>query len=404
MKIGVLGGGAAGFFSAITIAENYKEHDVVLIEKSGKVLAKVRVSGGGRCNVTHACFDDNILVQNYPRGGRELRSVFAQFSTKDIINWFDEKGVKLKTEADGRMFPTTDSSETIAQCLEDAARKAGVKILTNAGDVELTKKNAGFYIKTARLGDFEFDKIIIATGGATKKEHYNWLEELGHTIIPPMPSLFTFNLENHPLKDLPGISLPIVEVEVVGTKLKQQGAFLITHWGISGPAVLKLSAWGARELAALDYNFSVRINLLPNTKEEALREELNQFKNNNIHKQVSSINPFGFASRLWEWMCEYSEINLQTKWADVSKKSINKLIENILRLTLKVNGKSTFKEEFVTCGGVSLKDIDFKTMQSKKCEGLYFTGEVLDVDAVTGGFNFQAAWSTGYVAGMSGGA
>jgi predicted Rossmann fold flavoprotein len=402
MKIGVLGGGAAGFFSAITCAEKYPESEVLLLEKSIKVLSKVRVSGGGRCNVTHDCHDNGMLVQNYPRGSKELRSAFERFSVKDTIEWFNKKGVKLKTEKDGRMFPTTDSSETIAQCLLDAAKEYGVKILTNLQDLSISKNDIGFRIDTKNGGNFLFDKLIIATGGFPKKEGFKWLEDLGHDIINPVPSLFTFNLKDHPLKELPGVAVENAEVKIAGSKLSRQGPLLITHWGLSGPAILKLSAWGARELNASQYKFNITVNWLPQFKDESLHTAIDNIRTVNSRKMILSFSPFPeIPRRLWEWIASKTGVNDSLRWADISKKTINLLTENLLRAIFEVEGKSTFKDEFVTAGGVSLKDVDFKTMQSKKCPGLYFAGEVIDVDAVTGGFNFQAAWTTGYIAGIS---
>ena len=402
MKIGVLGGGAAGFFGAIICAENYPEHEVILLEKSNKLLAKVRISGGGRCNVTHDCLDNGLLVLNYPRGGKELRSAFEKFSVKDTIAWFGKLGVKLKTEKDGRMFPITDNSETIAQCLMDAAAVAKVKIHTNLLKVRIYKQEHGFIVKTGTEKEFFFDRVLIATGGSPKLENMKWLEDLGHTIVPPVPSLFTFNLKEHPLAALPGTSVEKAEVKVMGTKLIQSGPLLVTHWGLSGPAILKLSAWGARELFEKDYKFDIMVNWLPQFKDESLKTELDNFKAINIRKQIGSLSPFReISARLWKWFLDSTGIPETLLWADISKKQMNSLMEKLLRSIFSVDGKSTFKDEFVTAGGVSLKDIDFKTMESKKCPGLYFAGEVIDIDAVTGGFNFQAAWTEGYIAGMA---
>lgn len=402
MKIGVLGGGAAGFFGAISCAEKYPQHEVVLLEKTGKLLSKVRISGGGRCNVTHACFDNTLLVQNYPRGSRELRGPFEQFTTKDTIEWFRKKGVKLKTEADGRMFPITDNSETIAQCLMDAAKNAGVKIKTNLLQLSLFKDENGFRVVIQGKEEMRFDKILVATGSGTKTESFDWLAKLGHDIIPPVPSLFTFNLQNHPLKELAGVSVEKTIAKIAGSKLEQQGPVLITHWGLSGPAILKLSAWGARELAEKNYEFNVLINWLPQFKDESLREKLQKVREENLKKCIVTYSPFPeIPARLWRQLAYFSGIGEELRWADVSKKQLNLLIENLLRSNFPVKGKSTFKEEFVTAGGVSLKDVNLKTMESKKCPGLYFAGEVLDIDAVTGGFNFQNAWTTGFIAGSS---
>ena len=400
LEIGVIGGGAAGFFGAIRAAEVNAEAEVFLLEKTSKLLSKVRISGGGRCNVTHACFDNTLLVQNYPRGMRELRGPFEKFTTKDTIEWFKKRGVKLKTEADGRMFPVTDNSETIAQCLLDAAQKAGVKILLNTGVNKLIPQEEGGFVAQLQNGkSMFFDKILVAAGGGPKAHFFDWLKELGHTIVEPVPSLFTFNLPKHPLNELPGISVENAHLKILNTKLEQSGPLLITHWGVSGPAVLKLSAWGARVLHDLDYNFTLKISWLPNFKEDELRAKLNQLKSNEAKKQLSTFSPFGFPMRLWKWMLQNSNIREDLKWVDASKKDINSLTETLLNTQLQVKGKSTYKDEFVTAGGISLKDVDMKTFESKKCPGLYFAGEVLDIDGVTGGFNFQAAWTGGFIAG-----
>lgn len=400
MKIGIIGGGAAGFFGAIRAAEANPKAEVLLLEKTGKLLSKVRISGGGRCNVTHACFDNTLLVQNYPRGNKELRGAFEKFSAKDTIEWFKKRGVKLKTEADGRMFPVTDNSETIAQCLLDAAADAGVKILLNTGVNKIVPQAEGGFELTLQSGKtMFFNKLLVAAGGGPKEHFFDWLKELGHAIVPPVPSLFTFNLPKHPLNDLPGISVENVHLKILNTKLEQTGPLLITHWGISGPAVLKLSAWGARILHDVDYNFTLKISWLPQFKEDALREKLNLLKNAESKKQLHTFSPFGFPMRLWKWMLQNSNIREDLKWVDASKKDINALVETLLNTQLQVKGKSTFKDEFVTAGGVSLKDVDMKTFESKKCPGLFFAGEVLDIDGVTGGFNFQAAWTGSYIAG-----
>jgi len=402
MKIGVIGGGAAGFFGAIRAAEKNPNAEVILMERTSKLLGKVRISGGGRCNVTHACLDNAILVHNYPRGSREFRGPFEQFSVKDTIEWFKKRGVKLKTEADGRMFPTTDNSETIAQCLLNAADETGVKILLSTGvDKIIPKANVGFEVQVHTGKTMYFDKLLIAAGGGPKESFFDWLKELGHTIITPVPSLFTFNLPKHPLNNLMGVSVENALVTVEGTKLEQSGPLLITHWGLSGPAILKLSAWGARILAEKQYKFTIKIKWLPLLKEDELRQQINNLKQENNKKQMASFAPFGLPSRLWKWMLQHNSINEEMRWADLSKKDINLLVETLLQTRLEVQGKSTFKEEFVTAGGISLKDIDLKTFESKKCPGLYFAGEVLDIDGVTGGFNFQAAWTGSYIAGTN---
>jgi hypothetical protein len=397
MKIVVIGGGAAGFFAAINAAEKNKNAQVTILEKTSKLLSKVLVSGGGRCNVTHACFDNSLLVKNYPRGEKELRSAFSKFSTTDTVEWFRKRGIILKTEEDGRMFPVTDSSETIADCLLDSAGDAGVKIKTGVSVKEIIKNEAGFLLKTDH-DDLFCDKLIIATGGSSKDENYNWLRKLGHSIVPPVPSLFTFNIPNDPVIRLMGISVSHTRVRILTTKLETSGPLLITHWGLSGPAILRASAWGARLLHEMGYNFTAQISWLTSHKEEELREELFMHKELHAPKLVINSQPFEFSKRLWEFFLHKAAVPDTLKWADTSKKQVNTLIEILLRDNYTVKGKTTFKEEFVTCGGVSLKEIDFSTMQSKVVPGLYFAGEILDIDGITGGFNFQSAWTTGWIA------
>ncbi len=397
MKVLVIGGGAAGFFAAINAAENNPKAKVILIEKSNKVLQKVLVSGGGRCNVTHACFENGILIKNYPRGEKELRSAFSKFTTTDTIEWFKQRGVVLKTEEDGRMFPTTDNSQTIANCLLNAADKAGVEIKLQISVKEIVPAKKGFILKTD-IEDLSCDKLIIATGGNPKAESYNWLKNLGHTIIPPVPSLFTFNIADKHLHKLMGLSVPNAKVKVAGTKLQTEGPLLITHWGLSGPAVLKGSAWGARLLNELDYDFKVQVDWLNKFKEDDLRDELLFQKENLAPKLAVNTNPFDLPKRLWEYFLHKADITDEMRWADVKKTQINVLVQLLIRDEYQVKGKTTFKEEFVTCGGVSLKEIDFATMQSKIIPNLYFAGEVLDIDGITGGFNFQSAWTTGWIA------
>lgn len=396
MNVIVIGGGAAGFFSAINAAELHPGSRVTILEKTTKLLQKVLVSGGGRCNVTHACYDNGLLIKNYPRGEKELRSAFSKFTTTDTVEWFKKRGVTLKTEEDGRMFPTTDNSETIANCLLNAAEKAGVEIKLQVTVKEIVKEKY-FLLKTDK-GDLRCDKIIIATGGNPKSDSYNWLRQLGHTIVPPVPSLFTFNIQHNQLNKLMGISVPQARIKVLNTKLQTQGPLLITHWGLSGPAVLKASAWGARLLNEMQYDFKIHIDWLNKYSEDDLREELLFQKENLAPKQIINTNPFELPRRLWEYFIYKSDTKPETRWADVSKKQLNTLLQALIRDEYVVKGKTTFKEEFVTCGGVSLKEIDFATMQSKVAPNLFFAGEVLDIDGITGGFNFQSAWTTGWIA------
>ncbi|MCW3082737.1 MAG: NAD(P)/FAD-dependent oxidoreductase [Bacteroidetes bacterium] len=397
-QIIITGGGAAGFFAAINTAEQHPECSVILLEKSSKLLSKVRVSGGGRCNVTHACFDNGLLIKHYPRGEKELRNAFSRFSTQDTVNWFEQRGVALKTEADGRMFPVTDSSETIVNCLMKAAEQANVSIKLNVDIEEIVKnKDDTFTLNAKGGGTFSCDKLVIATGGNPKSEAYEWLRKLGHTVVKPMPSLFTFNIPDNPVTQLMGVSVPFAKVKVASTKLETEGPLLITHWGMSGPAVLKASAWGARILGEMDYNFIALINWLPKHTDEKLRIEFNNQREENPAKTVISNCPLELPKRLWEYLVTKSGIPETTRWADLSKKNNNQLMNNLINDEYKVKGKTTFKEEFVTCGGINLKEIDFSTMESKVVPGLFFAGEIMDVDGVTGGFNFQNAWSGGWI-------
>lgn len=395
----VIGGGAAGFFAAINCAQLHPNYSVTLFEKSSKLLSKVRISGGGRCNVTHACFDNSLLIKNYPRGEKELRNAFSRFSAADTVKWFEQRGVELKTEADGRMFPVTDKSETIVDCLMQEAEKAGVKIKLNVDITEIIKNSTNtFTLKTNGGGSFECDKLIIASGGNPKDTAYDWLKKLGHTIIKPVPSLFTFNIPNNSITHLMGVSVPNAKVRIQGTKLETEGPLLITHWGMSGPSILKASAWGARILSDLNYNFTALINWLPKYTEEKLRIEFANQRAENPAKLILNNCPVDLPKRLWEYFVNKAAISESTRWADLQKKKSNILIFNILNDEYKVQGKTTFKEEFVTCGGISLKEIDFTSMQSKLVPNLYFAGEIIDVDGITGGFNFQNAWSTGWIA------
>ncbi len=407
LKAVVIGGGAAGFFGAITCAQTFPDYEVLLLEKSNKLLSKVRVSGGGRCNVTHALFDNNKLVKYYPRGNKALLSPFNQFSAADTIRWFESRGVKLKTEADGRMFPITDNSETVIDCLWGEAKRLGVKIKTSTGVRSVQPLNnaadTSTRFKLVLLNNEEIicHKVLLATGGNPNLQAYQWLHMQHHAIEKPVPSLFTFNTPHSALLELSGVSVPEVIVKVAGTKLQQTGPLLITHWGFSGPAILKLSAWGARELHELNYRFTLLINWVPQFNEADLREELLSYKEQNSKKVISAHALFGLPSRLWKKMTEGAGISGELRWGDLAKKNLNKLIDTLVKGSFQVDGKSTFKEEFVTCGGISLDDINLQTMESKHIKGLFFAGEVMDIDGVTGGFNFQSAWTTGYIAGKN---
>lgn len=394
----VIGGGAAGFFAAINAAQINPNNTVTLLEKSSKLLSKVRVSGGGRCNVTHACFDNSLLVKNYPRGEKELRNAFSRFSTTDTINWFKQRGVELKTEADGRMFPITDNSETIINCLMQEAEKANVKIKLNVDIQEIIKNESGsFLLKANGGGTFECNKLIIACGGNPKTEAYDWLRKIGHTIIKPVPSLFTFNIPNDTITQLMGVSVPHAKIRVAGTKIETEGPLLITHWGMSGPAILKASAWGSRQLSDMNYHFTAIVTWLPKHTEEKIRIVFANQREENPAKMIFSNCPLELPKRLWEYLVLKANIPETTRWADLTKKSANLLSHSLINDEYKVLGKTTFKEEFVTSGGIYLKEIDFATMQSKITPNLYFAGEIIDIDGITGGFNFQNAWTTGWI-------
>jgi len=394
----VIGGGAAGFFCAVNAARLHPDLHVIILEKTSKLLSKVKVSGGGRCNVTHACFDIKEMSQRYPRGEHWVRKAFYQFFTTDTIQWFEERDVKLKAEEDGRMFPVTDSSQTIIDCLLREANKYSVDIRMNTEVKSIRKEvNGKFIIQTAKE-NLSADAVCVACGGYPKSEMFQWLVNTGHTIETPVPSLFTFNLPKHPITELMGVSVENVKIKIQGTKLEQQGPLLITHWGLSGPAVLKLSAWGARQLALCNWQFAVSINWLPEFSEQKLAEAFQQLRFSLAGQKMNTKNPFQLPKRFWEFMLNYSDINTETRWADLPVKMQNKLIKNLCVCEFVVQGKTTFKEEFVTAGGIQLSEVDVNTMMSKKVDGLYFAGEILDVDGVTGGFNFQNAWTTGFVA------
>jgi len=403
MRIVVAGGGAAGFFGAITCAESLADAEVILLEKSPELLAKVTISGGGRCNVTHACFDPGKLTTYYPRGSRELLGAFHRWQPRDTVTWFESRGAKLKTEDDGRMFPVTNKSTTITDCLIHAAKEAGVDIRVRAGlaGASRLEGRAGFLLTLSNDKQIECDRLLLATGGNQNSISFSIAEALGHTIEPLVPSLFTFHVENQVLKGLEGLSVPDGEVRVAGTKLVQRGPVLITHWGLSGPAILKLSAWGARVLHDQGYDFTLNVNWLGGYDVERAWGELVKTKQGNS-RQVISVHPlFGLPRRLWERLTAAAGIRNDVQWASISNAALQNLRDHLVASTFHVRGKSLFKEEFVTCGGVRLKEVDFRTMESKKCPGLHFAGEVLDIDGVTGGFNLQAAWTTGWIAGKS---
>ncbi len=389
----IVGGGAAGFFTAINIAEKNKHLKIAILERGKEVLSKVRISGGGRCNVTHACFVPNDLVKFYPRGEKELRGPFHQFCSGDTIEWFENHGVPLKIEEDGRMFPESNSSHTIIDCFTDNVHKLGIQVLTNQSVQSLFQTEDFWKVETNKE-TFACKKLIISAGSNPKV--WEMLSGLGHSIIPPVPSLFTFNIKDPRIKDLMGLSA-FASVKVKGSKLSASGPLLITHWGMSGPGILRLSAWGARELADKNYQFTLLVNWLNDIVLEEAVDVLKNLKDEHTKKTIIKKSPFEFPNRLWESLVLASGISEETKWADLSKKQINQLAEQLTNGVFHVNGKSTFKEEFVTAGGVDLKEINFKSMESKLLPNLYLAGEVLNIDAITGGFNFQNAWTGGFI-------
>jgi len=397
LKVIVIGGGAAGFFGAIAAAEN--GHDVTILESASSVLAKVRVSGGGRCNLTHSCFEPRELVNSYPRGRKALRGPFTRFQPSDTVSWFESRGVQTKTESDGRMFPTTDDSATIIDCLQGAAENAGVVIRLRANVSTIQKTDSIFFVTLQSGESMQADRILLATGGS--RAGFELTSDLGHQIVPPVPSLFTFKVHDPRIADLPGVAVEHVDCQLVtdSKTFSQSGPILVTHWGLSGPAVLKLSAWAARELHDSNYHAKLRINWLSGSSADQIRAQLNSFKAAHPKKTVDVACPWQLPKRLWKSLVDHT-IGLQpVRWAELSKKATQALVAELSAGEFQVAGKGVFKEEFVTCGGVDLKEVDFRTMESRVSPGLYFAGEVLDIDGITGGFNFQNAWTTAWIAG-----
>jgi len=396
----VIGGGAAGFFCAINGARLSPGLQVTILEKTGKLLSKVKVSGGGRCNVTNALFDIVEMSRRYPRGQHFVKKTFHQFFTTDTIEWFEERGIKLKAEKDGRMFPATDSSQTIIDCLMQEAGRYGVDIRTGT-EVKSILRDAGkFVLEASNQTSAVCDYLCVATGGFPKAAMWDWLRQLGHAVEEPVPSLFTFNLPKHPINALMGVSVEKVRIKIEGSKLMEEGPVLITHWGLSGPAVLRLSAWGAKELSNLNYQFKVFINWLPDFNDQTLKAEFQHLRRTDAKKKISNVNP-GLPARLWDFLIQHSGVEHDLRIADLPAGLENILIRNILNYAVEVRGKTTFKEEFVTAGGITLSVVDANTMMSKKITNLFFAGEVLNVDGITGGFNFQHAWTSGWIAARS---
>ncbi|MEH2312571.1 MAG: NAD(P)/FAD-dependent oxidoreductase [Nostoc sp.] len=403
LRIVVIGGGAAGFFGAIACAKANPDAEVTLLEASRQPLAKVLISGGGRCNVTHACFDAEELVQNYPRGAKALRGALTRFGPQDTVAWFAAGGVYLKTEADGRMFPVTNTSETIVECLIKAMATSRVKLRIGTPVTSVrTSTDGGFDIFLKSGDPIKCDRLLIATGSSPVG--YKIVRELGHQIEPPVPSLFTFNILDQKLRELAGVSVNPAQLRLsVGEKsqLQQTGPLLITHWGLSGPAILKLSAWGARVLHESRYQARLLINWLPDLRQEQVREKVLAVKDEWGKKAIALHRGVDLPHRLWQYIIARAGITTEDRWAEISSKTLNQLVQELTQGQYLTNGKGAFKEEFVTCGGVHLKEVNFKTMESRLVPGLYFAGEILDIDGVTGGFNFQSAWTTGYLAGVA---
>jgi len=418
-RLVVIGGGAAGFFCAINAARLNPLLEVMILEKSSKLLSKVRISGGGRCNVTHACFEIGEMIKKYPRGANFVKKAFHRFFTTDTITWFEERGVALKTEADGRMFPVSNSSQTIIDCLMNEANKYKVEIKMNTEvknvdressdpnhmTADAQKESRKFILEiastanhTADIRHLFADYVCIASGGFQKLSMFDWLKNTGHSVEEPVPSLFTFNMPGNAITKLMGISVENVKVKIAGTKLETTGPLLITHWGLSGPAILKLSAWGARDLAQNNYSFTAIVNWLPAFNEQTLRTQFEQLRFEIAAQKLINKNPFGLPTRLWEYFLQQSAIKEETRWADLPAAAQNKLIRLLCAQEFIIIGKTTFKEEFVTAGGIKPAEVDANTMMSKRLPNLYFAGEILDVDGVTGGFNFQHAWTSGWIA------
>ncbi len=397
-KLLIIGGGAAGFFCAVNAAEHAPGLQVVILEKSGKLLSKVKISGGGRCNVTHNCESPTDLLEAYPRGKSLLKKAFRQFFTTDTVDWFAQRGVQLKTEADGRMFPDTDNSQTVIDCLMKRVQELGIRIQLFAEPEQLYFDGKRWQIELRSGDKLEADFVCIASGGYPKSSGYDWIRKLGHTITAPVPSLFTFNMPDDPITALQGITVPHAVAGIRGIKQISQGPLLITHWGMSGPAILKLSALAARELAEKHWNFTAVINWLPEYHEQSLKEKLQELRFSLAGKLMENQCPLGLPLRLWNHLLREAGIPGHTRWSDMTAKAQNLLVKCCCNHEYAVKGKTTFKEEFVTAGGVSLDEIDSNTLESKKAPGVYFAGEVLDADGITGGYNFQQAWTTGYLA------
>jgi predicted Rossmann fold flavoprotein len=403
MYVGVVGGGAAGFFAAIAAKEKYPSATVVVLEKSLKVLSKVKISGGGRCNLTNGCETLSELCKAYPRGGRELKRAFHTFSNKNAMEWFEQRGVPLVTQSDGCVFPVSQESQSIIDCFLREAKRLGIAIVTGKEVKSIIPVNGKLEIDIAKEQQLRiFDKVVVTTGGSPRKEGLAWLEALGHKIEAPVPSLFSFNMTSEPITKLMGVVVDNVQTSIQGTKIKANGPLLITHWGMSGPAILKLSSFGARELNQMSYTFNLQVSWGNEPNNNLVADELSTIATLHSKKMLANVRPYGLSERLWLFLLERAGLPYNKKWSELGKKGMNKLVTVLANDTYGVNGKSTFTEEYVTCGGVSLQSIDMLTMESKVCKNLYLAGEVMDIDAITGGYNLQAAWTTGYIAGQLG--
>ncbi|WP_052592894.1 NAD(P)/FAD-dependent oxidoreductase [Aureispira sp. CCB-QB1] len=400
MKVAIIGGGAAGFFAAIAAKENYPDAQVVILEKTKKLLSKVKISGGGRCNVTNGCTSIKELVKAYPRGNKLLKKIFPTFNTKHTMDWFQSRNVPLVIQEDNCVFPTSQNSQSIIDCFLEESRRLGVQIETNKVVKALTPTTDGIKLTLGKTAhEFRtFDKVIVATGGSPKQQGLQWLADLGHQIELPVPSLFTFNMPHEDITELMGIVVEETKTSIQGTKLKSDGPLLITHWGMSGPSILKLSAFGARLLSECNYSFNVQVNWVNELNNALVAEKLSDIVKAHPNKLLTNYRPYLLPERLWHYLLKKSELPIHKKWAELGKKGLHKLVALLTNDSYEVKGKTTFKEEFVTCGGVSLESIHPKTMQSKVCPNLYFAGEVLDIDGITGGYNFQAAWTTAFIA------
>ena len=397
-KIAIIGGGAAGFFAAISAKMHAPEAEVLIFEKTSKCLGKVKISGGGRCNVTNATFNNRLLAEQYPRGEKFLKKAFEQFNAQDTVNWFESRGVALKTYPDGCIFPLSNDSQSIIDCFLFETRKLGIQIILHRGVDAIIPLEGGFELKCKEESEF-VDRVIVTVGGQPKATGFHFLSELNHHIISPQPSLFTFNMPHESIREFMGLVVEKAVLRIEGQKLIGQGPLLITHWGMSGPAVLQLSAWGARILAEKEYSFAILVNWLDQEKEPALRQTFVDTAKVHGGKMLGNLNPFPIPARLWNFLLTKNSIDPSSRWVDLGQKNINKLVNCLLNDRYRVEGKTTFKEEFVTAGGVDLAEIDVHRMESVLNKGLFFAGEVTDIDGITGGFNFQAAWTTGYIAG-----